>query len=699
MKSRSAIIRDRRLSSVLPLLFLIAPAQPGAAAGHVLDLREPPAEPGLRVESGFAGAPDQEGVLRRYRLELPPFEQAVYWAAYQKYDSAGPRGDRWPNTANRAQPLVHRDLGQAAGGGFFALLKLSAGGYLALLPVSGGRTLTWFSGGGDHLALNLGTLGTGAVKGDLPLLAWARSGDPYDACRNAWEAALRHPLIRQSTRPRETKRYPEAFRYLGWCSWEEYRGRIDEKVLLAAVDSIEAANVPVRWLLVDNGYVDEDGRRLVSFRPNSKFPRGWDPLLARRKPDQIRWMGLWLNFNGYWNGVHPGNKLGPLNEHLEKVSGGRQPIEGGTLQPRPGADHSFAFFNAMIGAAREAGFDFVKVDAQAGNLELYRGHPQPVEAVVGNARALEAAAALHMDGLINCMAHSTLHVFNTRISAVSRSSEDYLHGDLPRARRHLHNSYGNIPWLGHTVWGDHDMFHSEDAVAGRMMAVSKAMSGGPVYLSDDPRRFVAEHIRPLCYRDGELLRPLAPATPLAESLFVDPIGEPAPFRVIAPLENESAAIVVYNLTEPERSVTGYVEPSDYRQAGAMMQPRATWPVPEQGLILYDWYARQAMPLRERYAFRMEKFSDRHFLVCPVRHGWAVVGRTDKFLSPAAVRVLHSTPKEITLVVKEGGPVAVWQADAKAAVESEDSPLRKIPAHLWEVVLTPEKRNALVRIRR
>ena len=687
------------LRSGLPLLFLFAQAQSGAAAEHALSLREPAAEAGLRAETGFAGTPDKEGVLRRYALELPPFEQAVYWAAYQKYDSAGQRADRWPNTANRAQPLVYRDLGQAAGGGFFALLKLSGGGFLALLPVSGDRTLAWFSGAGGHLALNLGTLGTGAVKGDLPLLAWARSADPYDACRNVWEAALRHPLVRQSTRLRETKRYPEAFRYLGWCSWEEYRSKIDEKTLLDAVDSIEAAGLPVRWLLVDNGYVDEEGRRLVGFQPNSKFPRGWAPLLARRKPEQIRWMGLWLNFNGYWSGVYPENKLGALNEHLEKIPGGRRAIEGGTLQPRLGFDHSFAFYDAMIGASREAGFDFVKVDAQAGNLELYRGQPQPVEAVVENARAMEAAAALHMDGLINCMAHSTIHVFNTRISAVSRSSEDYLHGDLPRARRHLQNSYGNIPWLGHTVWGDHDMFHSEDAVAGRMMAVSKAMSGGPVYLSDNPRRFVGEHIRPLCYRDGELLRPLAPAAPLPESLFADPIGEATPFRVVAPLENESAAIVVYNLTEPERPVTGYVTPADYGQAGAMMQPRAAWPVPQQGLVLYDWYAKQAMPLREKHAFRMEKFSDRHFLLCPVREGWAVVGRTDKFLSPAAVKVLHSSPREVTLVVKEGGPVAVWQADGKAAVESADCPLRRIAPNLWQADVATEKRDVVVRIRR
>src|SRR5574340_441687 len=126
---------------------------------------------------------------------------------------------------------------------------------------------------------------------------------------------------------------------------------------------------------------------------------------------------------------------------------------------------------------------------------------------------------------------------------------------------------------------------------------------------------------------------------------------------------------------------------------------AAWPVPKQGLLLYDWYAKEAMPLREKHAFRMDNFSDRHFLLCPVREGWAVLGRTDKFLSPAAVKVLESSPGEVTLLVKEGGPVTVWQANGKAPVESADCRLRRIAPNLWQADIAPEKRNVLVRIRK
>ncbi len=86
MKSVSAIIRYLCVWSALPLLTLFVQVRPGRAAEHPLSLRGPAAEAGLRAETGFAGTPDGEGVLRRYALELPPFDEAVYWAAYQKYE-------------------------------------------------------------------------------------------------------------------------------------------------------------------------------------------------------------------------------------------------------------------------------------------------------------------------------------------------------------------------------------------------------------------------------------------------------------------------------------------------------------------------------------------------------------------------------------------------------------------------------------
>jgi hypothetical protein len=644
----------------------------------------------LEVERAFEGAPDADGILKQYVIRLPHFEVATHYAAFQRHNLPRKPASVWPDGTNRVQPLPVRDFQNLRAGGMFLLLKLEATGYLAVLPVTGARTIAWFSSSGPELLLNLGTLGTGAVHGDLPLVAWARSASPYDAARQAWETAIHHPLVGNTTRMRAEKSYPKAFRYLGWCSWEEYKGSINEQILVDAMDAIEESGLPIRWVLVDDGHLDEQGRQLLSFRPNAKFPHGWGPLVSRRKPDKIRWMGLWLNFNGYWNGISPKNNLGALNEHLAP--------QNTALQPKAGSEDSFVFYDAMVGTARRAGFDFVKVDNQAKNLALYSGSPRPVASASANAKALELACAFHMDGLINCMAHGPVSLFNTRVSAVTRCSEDYQLADRARAKRHFHNSYGNMLWLGQTVWGDHDMFHSGDPVAGRMMAVSRALSGGPVYLSDNPRKCVAEHIRPLCFNDGELLRVLAPAVPLPESIFVDPFDEPKPFRAIAPLPGGAAAVVVYNLTDPELAISGYVEPQDYREANGLIQPRSgPWELPAESVVLYDWYEKRAQFLSQKFEFAMPKFGDRLLLLCPIQDGWAVIGRTDKYLSPAGVEILEATTSELVLKMRESGPLVIWQRDGEAGIHSPDCKFRRVAKCVWQADVTDAE--GLIRVRK
>ncbi len=650
---------------------------------------------GVWVAGDYAGDPDDEGLLQTFQIMVPSFRRGAYYSAFQKYDPGGARPDWWPAGANRCQALPVEDFTELNPGGVLLLLELCDGGHLALLPAAGRQAVAWLASEDGVLVCRLGTLGTERVEGDLPVLAWARAGDPYAACREAWKRAISHPTVGGPTRLRSEKHYPEPFRYLGWCTWEEFRRDIDERTLAEAVRTIEKSEIPVRYVLVDDGHLDAADGRLRSFRPNEKFPRGWEPLMELAHPDGVRWMGLWLNFNGYWQGISADNELGELNEHLMPLVEERV---AGALLPRPGRLHSLAFYDAMVAAAREAGFDFLKVDDQAANLRNYRRTPQPVRCAGENSRALETACGFHMDGLINCMAHNNLCAFNTRVSAVSRCSEDYRVGDVGRARRHLHNSYANILWLGHTVWGDHDMFHSNDPVSGEIMAVSKALSGGPVYLSDNPADFVPEIIRPLCIRDGELLRPLAPAAPLPESVFLDPFADGEPYRVMAPLPNRSAAVTVYNLTEPEVPVRGRIEPADYGRASCMMQPDGEpWDLPEEGLLLYDWFAGKATRLEGAFEFGLDDYGHLLALLCPVRHGWAVVGRPDKYLSPAAVEVLNYGSDELILRMAESGPLAVWSAPG--TVDSDACPFRPAGGGLWLAELPVGDRDVLIRCRR
>jgi len=641
---------------------------------------------GVKVFPNYERQPTEYGLLEMIQLFLPEFKRGMYYSG-----DAHP-GVVWPGGANRVQPWPFTSVEELAGKdyydrasnyervreGMFLLLELKDGRYLALVPICGPKTTSWlYASQRDGILLNVGTFGWGDVSCDVPLYAWAYSDDVYTACRRAWELAIRRTGW---TDFRMNKEYPEIFKYLGWCSWEQYKWDISEEVLSNVAGKTEASGLPVRYMLIDDGHFIHKDKKLISFEPDkNKFPNGWEPILNLRKENKIKWIGLWYNMGGYWDTVARDNKLGEkINEHLMPVKW----YEG--MVPMNSPESAKVFYDTMLGTIKDYGFDFVKIDNQSRNICFYLGTENAVEAACHNLQALEAAADNYFDGMINCMAHSLPCAFNTRHSSVMRCSIDYKLGRVDRGKSHLLQSYSNILWLGQSLWGDHDMFHSSDPVAGQIMAISKAMSGGPVYLSDNPDDFVAEYIRPLCYEDGELLRPLAPAAPLPDSVFVAPMKEKKPFKVIAPLTNGAAAIVAYNLYHPtpQEPIEAEVTLQDYRQASGLIQPYpGKWEAPRAGLFLYDWYKRKGRKLTGSYSFKLKGFSDRLLLLCPVRYGWAVIGRLDKYLSPAAAELLWVDRDKLKVRLAETGPFGIWLSDGRPA--AEDVTFEELGRGLWK----------------
>ena len=660
---------------------------------------------GVKVFQDYERQPTEYGLLESIQLFLPEFKRGMFYSGDEH------PGVVWPGGANRVQPWPFtsvKELGsedyydrasnyERVREGMFLILELKDGTYLALVPICGPKTMSWlYASKKNGILLNVGTMGWADVSCDVPLYSWAFSKDVYTACRKAWELAINCPQVAGRTDFRINKQYPEIFKYLGWCSWEEYKWDISEKVLRDVAEKIETSGLPVRYMLIDDGHFIHEDKKLVSFEPDkNKFPNGWEPILNLRKEDKIKWIGLWYNMGGYWNTVARDNRLGEkINQHLIPV----QWYEG--MVPKNSPESAGIFYDTMLGTIKDYRFDFVKIDNQSRNICFYLGTENAVEPACHNLQALESAAHKYFNGMINCMAHSLSCVFNTRHSSVMRCSIDYKLGRVDRGKSHLLQSYSNILWLGQTLWGDHDMFHSSDPVAGRIMAISKAMSGGPVYLSDNPDDFVAEYVRPLCYENGELLRPIAPAAPLPDSVFVAPMKEQKPFRVIAPLTDGAAAISAYYLYHPtpQEPIEAEVTAQDYQQASGLIQPYpGKWEVPEEGLLVYDWHKGKGQKLEDGYSFKLEGFSDRLLLICPIRFGWAVVGRLDKYLSPAAARLVHVDHNQLKLRLAETGPFGIWLSQGEP--NAQDVTFKHLGQGLWKGEMKTGIRDKLITIHR
>ncbi len=606
----------------------------------------------------------KSGPLTQIQLQLPAYSDASYYATYQDFDPLGQSGGRYPTGANRMQAVHLQSLNKVTDGGVLLLLHLEDGRHMAILPIvcpnAGGglSTTTWLSTENEKLVLNVCNLGKPKVlpdhdQPDIPVLSWAIYDNVYDACQQVWDIALNHPLVGKSTRARDEKQYPEILTHLGWCSWEQYKFDISEDVLSKAMDGIKASGLPIRYVLVDDGHLNHENRRLLDFEiDKAKFPNGWQPILDRRTSDGVTWIGLWLCFNGYWAGLSTQGDWQSLSDHLQQ-------IDENTLMPKQGFINAMAFYDQMIQKPRQAGFDFVKVDDQAQSPKFYKETAQGIASSIDNAQALEAACARHMDGLINCMAHSNICAFNTRVSNVTRCSEDYKVNDAWRGKAHLHNSFANMLWLGATVWGDHDMFHSNDKLAGYTMAVSKAVSGGPVYLSDDPTDFDPSNVLPLCDAQGKLYRPIAPATALPDSIYINPFKDDVVYRTIAPLEHGSVALALFNLTEPSLAVSGKIGPEDYTHASALIRDQKPWAIPAEGLACYDWQTRKLFKLDGDHAVSLPDFECQLFLVCPIKHGIALIGDVSKYLSPATITQSLVTEDQLLIELHEAASVTVY----------------------------------------
>ncbi|QBN20493.1 Sip1-related alpha-galactosidase [Flavobacterium nackdongense] len=658
----------------------------------------------IEILNGFSATPNK-GVLNTYTVILPEYESVVYISTIGRDKILDGMNRVFSWAAKDLKTIVSQDFkpdskagGDPSRNGLLALFKLKNNEYLLLQGVASPKAMSYLVIADDgKLSIDLATFGVDTVSGDIPLITYARGANVYEVFQQAWKNAINTKALKGRTAMRHEKEYPEIFKYLGWCSWEQYRTKVTSDLMVDAMQKIEKSPLPIRWVLIDNGhehtYKSAEGMnssRLLSFKANPEtFPQGFKPMMEA-KTSKIKWTGIWHTMNAHWQGFHPEHEVRELDPYMVKIS-----KNGGldVLMPKGDSVSSKMFYNTLIGSAKKEGFDFVKIDNQNRQLAFYQGMSNPVEIVSQHAQSLECAALELSDGLMNCFCLDLLSLMNTKYSATSRVSVDYLLNNEAKAKSHLLQSYQNTLWMGQAVWPDHDMFHSSDKFCGRMMAVSKAMSGAPIYLSDAPVDFQDKLVLPLCYSDGELLRPLAPAIPLPESVMLSALTSPQAYRVVAPLQHGAAAFVAYNLMHPSPTgnVTSAFTTKDYEAAGEFIQPKAeSWKAPKEGLVYYDWYEQKGGKLENEYKFDLIGFSDKLIQLSPIKKGWSVIGNSNKYLSANAIKSIEYSNKKLKIVMIESGELVVYNPSPISCSVAQK--IDYLGNGLWKLYLPEAQKN-------
>ncbi|MCQ2432895.1 MAG: alpha-galactosidase, partial [Clostridia bacterium] len=257
-------------------------------------------------------------------------------------------------------------------------------------------------------------------------LAVSVSTDPFAAIENNYKAARSCGAIRVPLRTE--RKFPEIFEGFGFCTWDCFYYTITSEKLYQKLDELKEKNIPVHWVIIDDGWLSVKNAMLTSFEEDrTKFPEGFKETIRRMKEDYgVEYVGVWHAFNGYWDGVDPESKL------YEEQKDNLFMTPGGFCLPSLDEEKAFRFWDAWHSYLADCGVDFLKVDNQSSNSGRLLGTIPTAEACRIAHNAIERSINKNFNGVvIDCMGMDMENVLARPSSAVSRNSDDF----FPRRER------------------------------------------------------------------------------------------------------------------------------------------------------------------------------------------------------------------------------------------------------------------------
>ncbi|CAH9107098.1 unnamed protein product [Cuscuta europaea] len=448
--------------------------------------------------------------------------------------------------------------------------------YCVFLPLIEGKFRACLQGNSnDELELCLESGDQDVVGSEFTHSVYVHAGpDPFTAISDAVKAVKLHL---KSFRQRHEKKLPGIVDYFGWCTWDAFYQEVTQEGVEAGLKSLCSSRTPPKFVIIDDGWQsvagdpskEESGEkplmRLTGVKENPKFQQS-DPNnvgirsivnIAKQKHG-LKYVYVWHAITGYWGGVRPGvqgmEEYGSelkypsiskgVMEHEPTWKTDAIALQGlGVVNPK--SVHKF--YDDMHSYLASAGIDGVKVDVQCILETLGGGFGGRVEITKQYHQALDSSISKNFpdNGIIACMSHGNDALYCEKQVAIVRASDDF----YPRApvshTIHIAAVVYNSVFLGEFMLPDWDMFHSLHPAA-EYHGSARAISGGPVYVSDAPGKHDFDLLKKLVLPDGSVLRAHLPGRPTKDCLFSDPTRDGISLLKIWNMNKHTGVLGVYN---------------------------------------------------------------------------------------------------------------------------------------------------------
>ncbi|XVE67883.1 hypothetical protein DITRI_Ditri09bG0023500 [Diplodiscus trichospermus] len=467
--------------------------------------------------------------------------------------------------------------------------------YVLLLPLlEGPFRASLQPGTDDNVDICVESGSTKVTSAVFRIVLYVHVGDnPFKLVKEAMKVIKVHlgsfKLLEEKTPPGIVDKF-------GWCTWDAFYLTVHPHGIWEGVKGLVDGGCPPGLVLIDDGWQsishDEDpitkegmnctvaGEqmpcRLLKFEENYKFrdyvsPRSQNKGMGafikdlKEEFNTVDFVYVWHALCGYWGGLRPnvpglpGTKvirpeLSPgLKKTMEDLAVDKIVNTGIGLVPPEMADQLYEGLHSHL---EKVGIDGVKVDVIHLLEMLCENYGGRVELAKAYYRALTDSVRRHFNGngVIASMEHCNDFMFlGTEAICLGRVGDDFWCTDPSgdpngtfwlQGCHMVHCAYNSL-WMGNFIHPDWDMFQSTHPCA-EFHAASRAISGGPIYVSDS----VGKHNFPLLKRlvlpDGSILRCEYYALPTRDCLFEDPLHDGKTMLKIWNLNKYTGVIGVFN---------------------------------------------------------------------------------------------------------------------------------------------------------
>lgn len=312
---------------------------------------------------------------------------------------------------------------------------------------------------------------------------------------------------------------------LTYCTWNSLGQDLNEEKILRALADLKENNINITNLIIDDNWqtLGRIGKGMSQFdlgwsdfdaNPNA-FPQGLKHTTTtiRKEYPNIQHIAVWHAILGYWGAIDPKGKI--ANDYKTKTinrSGDRKM----TVIAAEDIDRMYDDFYKFL---LSAGVDSVKTDAQFMLDEIEDANDRR-DLISSTQDAWTIAALRHFSiKAISCMSQFPQNIFHSQLPTnkppfLVRNSDDFF-PDIPSSHPYhiFINAHNSIFTTHLNTLPDWDMFQTYHDYSG-YHAAGRCVSGGPVYITDEPGKHDLNLIHQMTAQDIQgktvILRPSVP---------------------------------------------------------------------------------------------------------------------------------------------------------------------------------------------